>query len=241
VVFDRGRDPTVRRNQPRLVVITGVTRGLGLAMAEKFIELGHTVLGCGRSRDIVENLRRTYRPPHDFAAVDVAQESQVEPWAARLLSTHGSPDLLINNAAMINQNAPLWQVPGDEFDRLIDVNVKGVANVIRHFLPAMIAKKSGLIINFSSGWGRSVAKDVAPYCASKWAIEGLTQALAEELPRGMGAIPLDPGVIDTDMLRSCFGGSASRYPSPKKWVEKAVPYILSLNSRDSGKPASVPH
>jgi NAD(P)-dependent dehydrogenase (short-subunit alcohol dehydrogenase family) len=231
----------VRRNQPRLVVITGVTRGLGLAMAEKFIELGHTVLGCGRSRDIVENLRRTYRPPHDFAAVDVAQESQVEPWAARLLSTHGSPDLLINNAAMINQNAPLWQVPGDEFDRLIDVNVKGVANVIRHFLPAMIAKKSGLIINFSSGWGRSVAKDVAPYCASKWAIEGLTQALAEELPRGMGAIPLDPGVIDTDMLRSCFGGSASRYPSPKKWVEKAVPYILSLNSRDSGKPASVPH
>jgi len=140
---------------------------------------------------------------------------------------------------MINQNAPLWQVPGDEFDRLIDVNVKGVANVIRHFLPAMIAKKTGLIINFSSGWGRSVAKDVAPYCASKWAIEGLTQALAEELPRGMGAIPLDPGVIDTDMLRSCFGGSASRYPSPKKWVEKAVPFILSLNSRDSGKPASI--
>jgi NAD(P)-dependent dehydrogenase (short-subunit alcohol dehydrogenase family) len=229
----------VRRNQPRLVVITGVTRGLGLAMAEKFIELGHTVLGCGRSRDIVENLRRTYRPPNDFAAVDVANESQVEPWAARLLSTHGSPDLLINNAAMINQNAPLWQVPGDEFDRLIDVNVKGVANVIRHFLPAMIAKKTGLIINFSSGWGRSVAKDVAPYCASKWAIEGLTQALAEELPRGMGAIPLDPGVIDTDMLRSCFGGSASRYPSPKKWVEKAVPFILSLNSRDSGKPASI--
>lgn len=229
----------MRRNQPRLIVITGVTRGLGLAMAEKFIELGHTVLGCGRSREMVENLRRTYRPPHDFAAVDVAQESQVEPWAARLLSTHGAPDLLINNAAIINQNAPLWQVPGDEFDRLIDVNVKGVANVIRHFLPAMIAKKSGLIINFSSGWGRSVAKDVAPYCASKWAIEGLTQALAEELPRGMGAIPLDPGVIDTDMLRSCFGGSASRYPSPKKWVEKAVPFILSLNSRDSGKPASI--
>lgn len=220
-------------------MITGVTRGLGLAMAEKFIELGHTVLGCGRSREMVENLRRTYRPPHDFAAVDVAQESQVEPWAARLLSTHGAPDLLINNAAIINQNAPLWQVPGDEFDRLIDVNVKGVANVIRHFLPAMIAKKSGLIINISSGWGRSVAKDVAPYCASKWAIEGLTQALAEELPRGMGAIPLDPGVIDTDMLRSCFGGSASRYPSPKKWVEKAVPFILSLNSRDSGKPASI--
>jgi len=229
----------VARNQPKTIVLTGVTRGLGLAMAEKLIELGHKVLGCGRSRDMIEQLRRTYRPPNDFAAVDVAQESQVEPWAARLLSTWGAPDLLINNAAIINQNAPLWQVPAEEFDRLIDVNVKGVANVIRHFVPAMLARKSGVIVNFSSGWGRSVDADVAPYCASKWAIEGLTRALAEELPRGMAAVPLDPGVIDTDMLRSCFGGSASRYPSPKKWVEKAVPFILSLNSRDNGKPASI--
>ena len=208
-------------------------------MAEKFVELGHTVLGCGRSREMIEQLRRTYRPPNDFAAVDVAFESQVEPWAARLLSTNGPPDLLINNAGIINQNAPLWQVPAEEFDRLIDINVKGVANVIRHFVPAMLARKSGVIVNFSSGWGRSVASDVAPYCASKWAIEGLTQALAEELPRGMAAVPLNPGIIDTDMLRSCFGGSASRYPAPKKWVEKAVPYILALNSRSNGKSLSV--
>jgi NAD(P)-dependent dehydrogenase (short-subunit alcohol dehydrogenase family) len=230
----------VARNQPKVIVLTGATRGLGLAMAEKFIELGHTVLACGRSREGVENLRRRFRPPHEFSAVDVAQESQVEPWAARLLSSHGAPDLLINNAAIINQNAPLWQVPGEEFDRLIDINVKGAANVIRHFVPAMVARKSGVIVNFSSGWGRSVAADVAPYCASKWAIEGLTLALAEELPRPMAAVPLDPGVIDTDMLRSCFGGTASRYPAPSKWVEKAVPFILALNSRDSGKPLSVP-
>ncbi len=227
------------RNQPKLVVLTGVTRGLGMAMAEKFIELGHTVLGCGRSREMIEQLRRTYRPPHDFAAVDVALENQVEPWAARLLSTHGAPDLVINNAAIINQNAPLWQVPAEEFDRVLDVNVKGVANVIRHFVPAMLARKSGVIVNFSSGWGRSVAADVAPYCATKWAIEGLTRALAEELPRGMAAVPLNPGIIDTDMLRSCFGGSASRYPAPKKWAEKSVPFLLALNSRDNGKPLSV--
>ncbi|MCI0379138.1 MAG: SDR family oxidoreductase [Gemmataceae bacterium] len=230
----------MRKNQPRIVVLTGVTRGLGRAMVEKFIELGHTVLGCGRSREGVEDLRKRYRPPHDFAAVDVALEHLVEPWAARLLSSHGAPDLLINNAGVINQNAPLWQVPGEEFDRLFDVNVKGVANVIRHIVPAMVARKSGVIVNFSSGWGRSVASEVAPYCASKWAIEGLTQALAEELPRPMAAVPLNPGIIDTDMLRSCFGGSASRYPSPSKWVEKAVPFILSLNSRDNGKPVSVP-
>lgn len=228
------------RHQVKLVVLTGATRGLGLAMVEKFIELGHTVLGCGRSRDGIDSLRRGHRPPHDFAAVDVAQESQVEPWAARLLSSHGAPDLLINNAGVINKNAPLWQVPAEEFDYVIDVNVKGVANVIRHFLPAMTARKSGVIVNFSSGWGRSVASEVAPYCASKWAIEGLTRALAEELPRGMAAVPVNPGVIDTDMLRSCFGGSAGRYPAAKNWAEKAVPFLCQLNSRDNGKPLDIP-
>jgi len=222
-----------------LIVLTGATRGLGLAMTEKFIELGHTVIGCGRSRDLVDLLRKTYRPPHEFAAVDVSQESRVEPWAARVLSTFGPPDLLINNAAVINQMAPLWQVPAEDFDQVVDVNIKGVANVIRHFVPAMVARKSGVIVNFSSGWGRSVAEQVAPYCASKWAIEGLTRALAEELPRPMSAVPFDPGVIDTDMLRSCFGGNASRYPSPKAWAEKAVPLLISLNSRDNGKPLSL--
>ncbi len=229
----------VPRQQTKLVVITGVTRGLGLAMTEKFIELGHKVLGCGRSRDAIDGLRRTYRPPNEFSAVDVSQESQVEPWAARLLSTYGAPDILINNAGVINQNAPLWQVPAEEFDQVIDVNVKGVANVLRHFLPAMVARKAGVIVNFSSGWGRTTDAEVAPYCASKWAIEGLTQALAQELPRPMAAIPLDPGVIDTDMLRSCFGGSARRYPNPKQWADKAVPFILGFNSRDNGKTHTV--
>jgi NAD(P)-dependent dehydrogenase (short-subunit alcohol dehydrogenase family) len=227
------------RQQPRVIVLTGATRGLGLAMVRNFIALGHRVLGCGRSRDGVETLRRSFGPPHDFAAVDVSQEQQVERWAARMLSGHGAPDLLINNAALINQNAPLWQVPAEEFDRVIDVNIKGVANVIRHFVPAMTARRTGIIINFSSGWGRSTAAEVAPYCASKWAVEGLTLSLAQELPRGMAAVPLNPGVVDTDMLRSCFGDKASRYPTPEEWAELAVPFILQLHSRDNGKPATV--
>jgi NAD(P)-dependent dehydrogenase (short-subunit alcohol dehydrogenase family) len=230
----------VARNQPKLIVVTGATRGLGLAMVEKFIELGHTVLGCGRSREAIETLRHKYQGAHDFAVVDISRESQVEPWAARLLSSRGVPDLLINNAGVINKNAPLWQVPAEEFDFVLDTNVKGVAHVIRHFVPAMVARKAGIIVNFSSDWGRMVASEVAPYCASKFAIEGLTLALAEELPRGMAAVPLSPGVIDTDMLRSCFGGSAARYPSPKEWVVKAAPFILAINSRDNGKQLSVP-
>ncbi len=224
----------------RRIVISGVSRGLGRAMAEGFIALGHTVLGCARSERAVAELRERHRPPNSFDVVDVCDESQVEAWARRVLDTGGPPDLLVNNAAVINENAPLWEVPADEFAEVIDVNVKGVVSVIRHFVPAMIVRERGVIVNFSSGWGRSTSQKVAPYCASKWAIEGLTRALAQELPRGMAAVPLNPGIIDTNMLRSCFGADAADYPPPEKWAEHAVPFLLGLGPKDNGQPLTVP-
>src|SRR5438067_11210211 len=181
-------------------------------MAEEFISLGYGVSGCGRSPPGSEELRRCFGEPHQFDVVDVASDEQVRAWAGRLLATGAAPDLLLNNAAIINQNAPLWKVPVQEFSQVIDVNIKGVVNVIRHFVPAMIERGSGVIVNFSSGWGRATDAEVAPYCATKFAIEGLTKALAEELPRGMAAVPLSPGIIDTDMLRVCFQESAGHYP-----------------------------
>jgi NAD(P)-dependent dehydrogenase (short-subunit alcohol dehydrogenase family) len=223
----------------KIVVITGVTRGLGQAMVNEIARLGHTVLGCGRSREAIEQLRKTFGKPHDFAEVDVASDEQVKSWAGRGLKNYGPPDLLLNNAALINKNAPLWKVPAQEFSEVIDVNIKGVANVIRHFVPAMVERKSGVIVNFSSGWGRSTDAEVAPYCATKWAIEGLTQSLAQELPAGMAAIALNPGIINTDMLRSSFGGSASAYPTADEWAKKAVPSLLRLGPRGNGKPLSI--
>ena len=222
----------------KTVLITGVTRGCGRAMAEEFIRLGHTVIGCGRSGKAIAQLQ--FPAPHDFSVVDVTDDAQVAEWAKRILPKN-TPDLLINNAALINRNAPLWQVPAKEFSDVIDVNIKGVANVIRHFVPAMVARKSGVIVNFSSGWGRSTDAEVAPYCATKWAIEGLTQSLAQELPPGMAAVPLNPGIIDTDMLRSCFGGSSSSYPSPKEWAKTAVPFLLEIGPAENGKPLTVGH
>jgi NAD(P)-dependent dehydrogenase (short-subunit alcohol dehydrogenase family) len=224
----------------RRIVLTGVTRGLGRALTERFIELGHTVLGCGRSVAELDHLRQRFGTPHDFAVVDVAQRDQVRAWANRLLTEHEAPDLLLNNAAVINANAPLWQVPADDFDRLIDINIKGVTNVLRSFLPAMIARGRGIIVNFSSGWGRSTSPEVAPYCASKYAIEGLTLALAQELPDGMAAIPLNPGIIDTEMLRSCFGAEAGEYPPAAEWAKRAAPFILKLGPGANGQSLSVP-
>jgi NAD(P)-dependent dehydrogenase (short-subunit alcohol dehydrogenase family) len=188
----------------------------------------------------VDRLRKTFGAPHDFYPVDVASDDAVKTWASLMLSTHGTPDLLINNAAIINRNAHLWEVSARDFSEIVDINLKGVANVIRHFVPAMVKRKSGVIVNFSSGWGRSTDAEVAPYCATKWAIEGLTQALAQELPSGMVAVPLNPGIINTELLRSCFGGAAANYPSPEKWAEVAVPFLLKLGPTDNGRSLNVP-
>ena len=224
----------------KTIVITGVTRGLGRAMVDEFARLGHTVLGCGRSSDKLKPLQQRHTKPHDFAPLDVADDADVRAWAERLLRSHGVPDLLLNNAAIINENAPLWKVPADQFSDVIDINIKGVVNVIRHFVPAMIERGSGVIVNFSSGWGRSTDAEVAPYCATKWAIEGLTQDLAQELPSGIAAVPLNPGIINTEMLQSCFGGSASAYPSAADWAKKAVPFLLKLGPKDNGRQLTVP-
>jgi NAD(P)-dependent dehydrogenase (short-subunit alcohol dehydrogenase family) len=222
----------------KVIVITGVTKGLGRALAEWFIAHGHTVVGCGRSADILD-MRFTHPAPHDFSVVDVTEENKVALWAEKSLAVHGAPDVLINNAAVINEPAPLWKVPAAQFNRLVDVNIKGVAGVIRHFVPAMVARKQGVIVNLSSGWGRSTSPEVAPYCASKYAIEGLTQALAQELPAGMAAVPLNPGIIDTDMLRQCWADAAGSYPKPEAWAKVAAPFILGLGPKDNGRSVSV--
>jgi NAD(P)-dependent dehydrogenase (short-subunit alcohol dehydrogenase family) len=221
------------------IVVTGATRGLGRSLADRFIEAGHTVLGCGRSGSAIESLRQRYGPPHQFNALDVTDDAAVAAWADRVLADHGPPDLLLNNAALIHAGAPLWQVPPAQFNAVIDVNIKGVTNVIRHFVPAMVARGRGVIVNFSSTWGRTTSGQFAPYCASKWAIEGLTRALAQELPAGMAAVPLNPGVIDTDMLRLCLGDEAAGYPGPEVWSHQAAKVILGLDASHNGKPWSV--
>ena len=213
---------------------------MGRAMVDEFIRLSHTVVACGRSKAEIAELQEQHRKLHSFTIVDVTSNEAVQHWAEQVLQEQGVPELLLNNAAVINRNAPLWEVSAEDFSKVIDINVKGTVNVIRHFVPAMIREEGrGVIVNFSSGWGRSVDAEVAPYCASKWAIEGLTLALAQELPEGMAAIPLNPGVINTDMLQSCFGASAAGHISPQEWAKKAVPFLLKLGPRDNGKQMSV--
>jgi NAD(P)-dependent dehydrogenase (short-subunit alcohol dehydrogenase family) len=221
------------------VVITGAARGLGRAMALEFARQGHWVSSCSRSAKGVAKLAKQIGNPHTCSVVDVIDDTAVEAWAREVTSEFGAPDFLINNAAVINRSQFLWEVPAEEFDMVVDTNIKGVTNVIRHFVPLMAQRGEGVIVNFSSGWGRSASPEVAPYCATKWAIEGLSQALAQELPSGLSVVPLNPGIINTDMLRSCFGPSAADFQNPDEWAQTAVPFLLSLGPSQNGQALTV--
>jgi len=223
----------------RTILITGVTTGLGHALTHRMIAKGHILWGCGRSKHELTQLSLQYPAPHVFKQVDVSDWTQVSVWAQSLTQTGQSPDLLINNAGVINQNAPLWEISATEFDTLIGVNVSGPANIIRAFLPVMIQNGRGIVVNISSGWGRSTAPEVAPYCASKFAIEGLTRALAQDLPAGLAAVTVNPGVINTAVLRSCWGDGAQKAPSPDEWAEKAADFLLEITPSHNGQALNV--
>jgi NAD(P)-dependent dehydrogenase (short-subunit alcohol dehydrogenase family) len=224
----------------KTVVITGCTRGLGRAMIPRFIDAGWQIAGCGRNAAQITKLSREFPSPHFFQSCDVSREAEVVSFCAAVLEKFGPPDLVLNNAAIINPNAPLWETSAEDFSRIVDINIKGPAAMMRHLLPAMLKRGSGVMVNFSSGWGRCTAAEVAPYCATKYAIEGLSMATAQDTGGKVAVIPMNPGIIDTDMLRSTFGGGAGDFPDAEDWAKRAVPFFIKLSPKDNGRPLTVP-
>ncbi|WZZ11338.1 hypothetical protein YC2023_097259 [Brassica napus] len=231
----------------KVVLITGVSKGLGRALSLEMAKRGHTVIGCARTQEKLTALQSELSSPenHLLLTADVKSDSSVKEMAHTIMEKKGVPDIIVNNAGTINKNNKIWEVSAEDFDSVMDTNVKGVVNVLRHFIPLMLPRKQGIIVNMSSGWGRSGAAlspsvlcisalHVAPYCASKWAIEGLSRSVAKEVAEGMAVVALNPGVINTEMLTSCFGNTASLYQAPDAWAVKAATMILNLTAGDNG-------
>ncbi len=222
------------------IVLTGCTRGLGRALLLAWDAMGHTVFGCGRNPEKVDELRAEVDCRHHISAVDIAEEVQVREWSETVIDTAGSPDFLVNNAAVVHRPTPFWETPQNEIDNLFRINVLGTSRVLKAFLPAMILRGTGMIVNLSSGAGRSGIGGIAAYASTKWAIEGLSKSVAEELPKGIGIVPLSPGMVDTDMLRFCYGTTAGNYRNPRQWAQAAAAYILSLTPEQTGRSLSTP-
>ena len=227
-------------NKIQTVVISGSTSGLGREMSLEFANRGWQVAGLGKTKSKVEKMAEIMGEDHLILECDVSCNDSVKTSSNHIIERLGAPSILVNNAAVMNTPKPLWNVTASEFDYLTRVNINGVANMIRHFVPDMIQKGKGLIVNLSSGWGRSTSPEVAPYCATKWAIEGLSSAMAQELPKALSCVALNPGVINTEMLQKCWGEAAENYQNPEDWARLAVPFIEKLSSKDNGKQVTAP-
>jgi NADP-dependent 3-hydroxy acid dehydrogenase YdfG len=209
-------------------------------MVNWFHHQGARVTGFARDVQAISGLQQDPGPQEAFGVVDVLDRPGLKTWSTRILEKFGPPDQLLCNAGMIHPDTPFLDLAPEDFDRVQDVNVKGTANVIRALLPSMIQRGTGTVIAFSSGAGVKGYPEIAGYCASKHAIEGLCKSLAKEIPEGMAVIPFQPGVIQTDMLKLHYGDKAADYPTPDEWVKRAGPYLLSLGPEHNGQSLRLP-
>ena len=238
------------KNKP-LAVITGVSKGIGYYSALKLMELGWTVIGCARNENIMKALDAKYEQ-HCFMKVDVSDAKQVEKWARTIISKYGSPQLLLINAGVAADKVLIEDATIDVLDSIIDVNTKGVMYTIKYFIKSMKEndKLQSKIITISSASGRHGFEAMSPYCASKWAVEGLMQSIAKEIPQHMMCCAYDPGGIVTSM--TCYlipelkGNIAKAVKlgavGGKEWAESCIPHILTLTrEEDNGKPVERPN
>lgn len=183
----------------RTVLITGASRGLGKQAALDFLQAGYNVVANYNNTHISEEDFLEY-PDHILCIkADVRDYDQVSQMVARSQETFGHIDVVINNAAVSCQGL-LTDMESEQWETIIDINLKGVFNVCKCVIPDMVKNKKGRIINISSIWGIAGASCEVAYSASKAGIIGFTKALAKELaPSNIYVNCIAPGIIETDM------------------------------------------
>lgn len=187
----------------QVAVITGAGRGIGSAIARKLAALGATAVLLGRTKSTLDETARAIVDAGGKTEVipcDVTVLHQLEYAAARVDSTFGRLDILVNNAGIGGFNEPLHNLPPEEWDRILNTNLRGVYFAIRTFAPVMIRAYSGHIVNISSLAGKNALPNGAAYAASKWGLNGLTYSVAEELRKhNVRASVVCPGSVDTEL------------------------------------------
>lgn len=187
----------------KVVVITGASSGLGEAAAKHLSNLGATVVLGARRADRIEKLAKEIHDNGGKAlafAVDVTQRDEVKKLVEATVEQFGRVDVIVNNAGVMPLS-PMERLNVDEWDTMIDVNIKGVLNGIAAVLPYMKAQKSGQIINTSSVAGHKIFNGSAVYSATKFAVRALTEGLRMEVkPYNIRTTIVCPGAVKTELL-----------------------------------------
>ena len=187
----------------QVAVVTGAGRGIGAAIALKLARLGAKVVLCGRTQSTLDSTARAILEGGGKTEVipcDVTVLHQVEYAAARVDSTFGRLDILVNNAGVGGFAKLLHELATEEWDRILNTNLRGVYFTMRAFAPLMIRARSGHIINISSLSGKNALPKGAAYAASKWGLNGLTYSVAEELrSHNIRVSVICPGSTETEL------------------------------------------
>jgi 3-hydroxy acid dehydrogenase/malonic semialdehyde reductase len=199
----------------KTILITGATSGFGRAIATRFAKEGYTVCITGRRGDRLADIKRELEQQYKVKVVplvfDVRDRRQVETAISKLKEQVSSIDILVNNAGLASGMAAIDEGNIDDWEVMIDTNLKGLLYVTRQVAPMMRAQAGGHIINIGSTAGKQVYKNGNVYCATKYAVDALNQAMRIDLlPYGIKVTAINPGMAETEFSLVRFKGDKER-------------------------------
>jgi serine 3-dehydrogenase len=231
----------MRRIQGRLALVTGASSGIGRSCARRFAQDGAHLVLWARRLPRLEELAGELRAAHGVqvhtAAVDVRDRAAVNAAAAALLRDVGVPDILLNNAGLAAGLAKLQDGDPDDWDRMIDTNVKGLLYVTRAILPAMVQRGTGHVVNIGSTAGHQVYPAGAVYNASKFGEKAITEGMNLDVAgTRIRVSSVDPGHVRTEFATVRFHGDEQKAeqvyegfrPLSPDDVADVVDYIVNL-------------
>lgn len=202
------------------ILVTGASRGIGLATALAFARAGHKVAAAMRNPAAAPQLARAAAAERLVVSVftmDVDDDVSVKEAVARVEAELGPIEVLVNNAG-VERTGSVEEMPVSDFREVMETNCFGAIRSIQAVLPGMRARRSGCIVNMTSISGRLASSPMGAYAASKFALEAVSECLAQEVkPYGIRVCVVEPGIIDTDMARGIsVADDASAYPNQRR-------------------------
>ena len=198
----------------KTAIITGATAGIGEATAIEFAKLDYNLILTGRRKERLEKLRSQlesdYKIQVSVHAFDIRQRAEVEDFCRNEIG-NASIDILVNNAGLASGLSPLHEGDVDDWEKMIDTNVKGLLYITREIAPRIVEAESGHIINVGSIAGIEVYPNGNVYCATKHAVHAISEALRKELyDKGINVTNIAPGLVETEFSIVRFHGDENR-------------------------------
>lgn len=212
-------------NSKRIVFITGATAGIGAATARLLAKNNFRLVLCGRRKDRLQKLQKELAVLTEVTTLsfEVRNRKEVSAAIQSLPAAWATIDVLINNAGGAHGLDPIQSGNVDDWDAMIDINVKGLLYVSREILPGMVERKSGHIINLGSIAGREIYPNGNVYSASKFAVDALSRSMRVDLnAAGIKVTQVNPGLVETEFSMVRFKGDTDRAASPYKGIMPLV-------------------